>query len=496
MKRINEPMCVRRVSAQDSKLARTALAVAIGATVMGGADAQTSDNAIEVVEVYGERDALYKALRSGDLRRTADLAATPQTMTILTQSQIADSGKTDLKEILAAQAGITLGTGENGNAFGDRYIIRGHEARSDVFVDGVRDPGMTTRESFATEQIEITKGPSSTFAGRGSSGGAVNGISKQASLDYNFAIAEGGVGSDEYHRVTLDVNQPLSDTIAVRANLLHADEQVPNREPAAKRRVGGLVSGLWEATDQLGFVVDYYRLEADDVPDLGSYFDRTARRPVEGIPVYLQSSDFLDTEVDALTLKTSYAFDNAVQIQNTTRRGTTDNGYVTTGARGTTRHSTDPDAPGAPTFGLSTHQGWQDVDYFVNQLNVFWDTERGGIQHQFVFGTEYSDEHVQNGVFDILTSGERNCILPGRRSRPPSGGYCGSDATGNAVPDIGMLMGRTFTRGKPRFRFQGQDHLRLCHGHHDLQRRMDRFFRYALRPVRLRKCRELPRQRG
>ena len=188
------------------------------------------------------------------------------------------------KEILASQAGITLGTGEIGNAFGDRYIIRGHEARSDVFVDGVRDPGMTTRESFATEQIEITKGPSSTFAGRGSSGGAVNGISKQASLNYNFAIAEGGIGSDEYHRVTLDVNQPLSDTIAVRANLLHADEQVPNREPAAKRRVGGLVSGLWEATDQLGFVVDYYRLEADDVPDLGSYFDRTGAPSGEGHP--------------------------------------------------------------------------------------------------------------------------------------------------------------------------------------------------------------------
>ncbi|HAN68958.1 MAG TPA: hypothetical protein DCQ70_10750, partial [Halieaceae bacterium] len=68
-------------------------------------------------------------------------AGTPATLNILTQSQILDSGKTDLKEILSSQAGVTLGTGENGNAFGDRYIIRGHEARSDVFVDGLRDPG-------------------------------------------------------------------------------------------------------------------------------------------------------------------------------------------------------------------------------------------------------------------------------------------------------------------------------------------------------------------
>ena len=116
---------------------------------------------------YAEPGAPYKAKVSGDQRRVKALADTPATISVLTITQIKESGKSDLREVLAAQPGITLGTGENGNAFGDRYIIRGHEARSDVFVDGLRDPGMTTRESFATEQVEITKGPSSTFAGRG-----------------------------------------------------------------------------------------------------------------------------------------------------------------------------------------------------------------------------------------------------------------------------------------------------------------------------------------
>ncbi|MEQ8207616.1 MAG: hypothetical protein RIA65_15690, partial [Woeseia sp.] len=63
---------------------------------------------IEVIEVYGQSGVPYKALSSGDLRHTAELASTPQTITVLTQSQLRDSGKTDLKEILAAQAGITL----------------------------------------------------------------------------------------------------------------------------------------------------------------------------------------------------------------------------------------------------------------------------------------------------------------------------------------------------------------------------------------------------
>ncbi len=75
--------------------------------------------------------------------------------------------------------------------FGDRYIIRGQQAKSDTFVDGLRDPGMTIRESFAIEQLEITKGPSSSFAGRGSAGGAINAITKRATTDYSFIKGDG-----------------------------------------------------------------------------------------------------------------------------------------------------------------------------------------------------------------------------------------------------------------------------------------------------------------
>ena len=138
---------------------------------------QIEDNAADV-NPYTEKGAPYKARVSGDLRRVKPLSETPATITVLTETQLEEQGATNLRDILDNQPGVTVGTGENGNAFGDRYIIRGHEARSDVFVDGLRDPGMTSRETFAVEQIEITKGPSSSFAGRGSTGGAVNSITK------------------------------------------------------------------------------------------------------------------------------------------------------------------------------------------------------------------------------------------------------------------------------------------------------------------------------
>ena len=216
---LKEPAELRRPAA--SNLTSNAIALSISAVMLGGSasaqDTQDEEQVqLDTVQIqdrtidtnpYAEPGAPYKARISGDPRRLREIADTPATMSVLTQTQIEDSGKSDLREILAAQPGITLGTGEGGNAFGDRYIIRGHEARSDVFVDGLRDPGMTIRESFALEQVEITKGPSSTFAGRGSTGGAINGITKQASSEYDFIKFQGGPGTDEYYRVHLDVNK-------------------------------------------------------------------------------------------------------------------------------------------------------------------------------------------------------------------------------------------------------------------------------------------------
>ena len=414
-------------------------------------DTQCAVQAEEHIEVHGMRTSVYRFDKSGDPRRVADLVDTPTTITVLTQDQIQESGKTDLKDILAAQAGVTLGTGENGNAFGDRYIIRGHEARSDVFVDGMRDPGMTTRESFATERVEITKGPSATFAGRGSSGGAVNSITKQASTSYDFGRVDASFGTDDYSRLTLDYNLSVSEDAAVRINALHAEETKPGRDGIESDRKGFQLSGVYDVSDKLSFLADVYHLDANDIPDLGSYFDQSTRKPIEDIAVYAQDSDFLDSEVTTFTLRTNYEISENLRFYNATRFGETENGYITTGVRGTNRDATDPVAPGAYTLSLSTHQGWQEVEYFATQFNLFWDVKTGDIAHKFVFGLEYSDETVDNGVFNIGYENEANCLVGGRRG--VSASYCILDADGNEVSNISKLMGRTFERGNKDAQF-------------------------------------------
>src|SRR5690606_15557547 len=121
-----------------TNIARTSLALGISTALMLPMAAQAADNEIELNTLKVEDTAIdpnpnaeqgvpYKAKTSGDERHTRPLAELPQTIQVLTAEQIKDSGYTDLREILDTLPGITLGTGENGNAFGDRYIIRGQE---------------------------------------------------------------------------------------------------------------------------------------------------------------------------------------------------------------------------------------------------------------------------------------------------------------------------------------------------------------------------------
>ena len=394
-----------------------------------------------------EVGAPYKAKTSGDARHTRPLAETPQTIAVITKAAINDSGLSDLKQILGAQPGITLGTGENGNAFGDRYIIRGQEARSDVFVDGLRDPGMTTRESFAVEQLEISKGPNSSFAGRGTAGGAINAITKQATLDKDFTILSVGAGSDSQKRVTADINKGFGDHFALRANVLYGDEGVPDRAPADRGRKGVALSGLWERDRDLSVTLDYYGLRTKDrSPDLGYFLVGTVpnRLPAKDVPLYAQTGDFLQSDVDTLTARVNWTIAPSLRLTSLTRYGKSNNSYVTTGASSTTRYDGGTGLPYTTAVIDAGHTGWQDVDYFAHQSNLRWDKTLAGLKHEFIVGAEYTDHKVVSGNFAITNSGAFNCKSD--KGVGANNAYCFTNSSGVPVANLNTLAGRSATR--------------------------------------------------
>ena len=192
-----------------------------------------------------------------------------RSITVLTKDVLADQNSTTLKSAVLNTAGVTLGTGEGGNAFGDRFFIRGFDARNDIFLDGMRDAGVSVRENFFTEQVEILRGPGSSFAGRGTTGGAINIVTKAATTEKSFYNMDTTFGTDHTKRVVLDVNQVISPTLAIRAGGLFQDAGVAGRDYIKDDRDGGFVAAKWTPLDTVKLYANYIHTNLHGLPDFG-----------------------------------------------------------------------------------------------------------------------------------------------------------------------------------------------------------------------------------
>ncbi|MEP6839241.1 MAG: TonB-dependent receptor plug domain-containing protein, partial [Bradyrhizobium sp.] len=207
------------------------------------------------------------------------LLNTPKTITVLSKEVLADQNATTLKQAVLNTAGVTLGTGEGGNAFGDRFFIRGFDARNDIFLDGMRDAGVSVRENFFTEQVEILRGPGSSFAGRGTTGGAINIVTKEATTQKSFYNMDTTFGTDRTKRVVLDVNQVISPTLAIRAAGLFQDAGVAGRDYRKEDRDGGFITAKWTPTDTVKVYANYIHTNLHGLPDFGVPYYRPGTTP-------------------------------------------------------------------------------------------------------------------------------------------------------------------------------------------------------------------------
>lgn len=145
----------------------------------------------------------------------------PQSVTVINRAVLDAQGVASLSDALRNVPGITLGAAEGGQ-IGNNVNLRGFTARTDLYLDGARDRGQYYRDTFYLDTVEVLKGPSSMLFGRGSTGGVINQVSKVPSLrDHNEVT--GTIGTDDYYRTTADLNHKLSDTSAIRVNVMAQD---------------------------------------------------------------------------------------------------------------------------------------------------------------------------------------------------------------------------------------------------------------------------------
>ncbi|MGJ8634192.1 MAG: TonB-dependent receptor [Luteolibacter sp.] len=366
-------------------------------------DPENPDTLPELIVEAEDNKNLYKPEKLATGKYTVPLVDVPQTVNVIPQDVIREQGASNLREVLKNVPGISIQAGEGGVPPGDNLSIRGFSARTDLFVDGVRDFGGYTRDPFNTEQVEVIKGPSSSSAGRGSTGGSVNLSSKTPHLGNETNILL-GAGTDSYGRATFDINQeiPNIDNAAFRLNGLYHTQDIAGRDDVTQERWGIAPSISFGLGTDTRFTLSYFHLDQDNVPDYGIPFVGETQEEFTGLtagqpPVNdsnfygLLDRDFEKIQTDIFTATFEHDFSENLKLRNITRYGRNEADIFVTAPRFFNSGSI-PD--GAPTTAVNRtfRDRLQTDEIFSNQTELRYDFQTGTISHELIATLEASRE--------------------------------------------------------------------------------------------------------
>jgi catecholate siderophore receptor len=367
------------------------------------------DVALDTIHSQADVEAQksLKVDQSANSKFVAPLLDTPKSVSVISQQLIKDTQVTTLADALRTVPGITLGAGEGGNSTnGDRPIIRGYSAESSMYVDGVRNNTSQNRDMFAVEQVEVTKGSSSSMGGGGNVGGSINMVSKVAKKG---DALEGSVsaGTDNYQRISLDANKDFGNGIAARVAVMgHHNEKAGQNDGAEYKRAGIAPSISFGLDTDTRATLSYYYLKTDDTPDSGvPYWDKATGtatgKPLtakQGIYYGWLARDFQKQENQIGTLKLEHDLTNDITLSNTTTYSNSKNNYLWT-------------QPDDSQKNIATDQVWRrlnsrisDTDTFSNQLSLAGLFKTGAFTHRFNTGVEYSNQETDKDSYSVTDS--------------------------------------------------------------------------------------------
>lgn len=431
---VNSP----RLLASAIGVALTAGSAAHMAHAAEGTEKKAAGNAIslDATSITGEAQdqTSYQVEKASSQKYTAPLVNTPRSVTVVPQQVLKDTAATSLQDALRTVPGITFGAGEGGNPQGDRPFIRGFDAQGDTYLDGVRDTGGQSREIFDIESIEVSKGPNSSFGGRGSAGGSLNLVSKTPKQQ-DFLNGGFTYGSDQTRRYVLDVNRQFLDSAAFRLNLMSHEQNVAGRDAVNYDRWGVAPSLTFGLGTPTRVNLSYYHMESDDLPDSGipyGYSSATATahghdKPTDGGDSNnfygLKDRDFRKTRADISTISIEHDLNDNMTLKNTLRHGNTGQDYILT--------QPDDSKLNVNKFGTVWRRANSRVsttETTTNQTDLFGEFQALGFKHTYSTGLEFTGEETRVSSYTVSPNSNPTCT-PGKSA----GGSCTS--LSNPNPD-------------------------------------------------------------
>lgn len=384
----------------NKKTMTLALMMALPVLAVAAEEEKTADAAQTMTEVKVKSTRIqdtpnkgYQATKTRVGKTYQDPQDVPQAVTTLTRELLHDQQVGSLREALRNVVGLSVNAAEGGRA-GDNFNLRGFYTFGDIYLDNMRDTAQYNRETFNLEQVDVLRGSAAMLFGRGQAGGVINQVSKMAELrDKNTLTASGG--EYDYHQFTGDFNKQLTETAAIRVNVMDRAEETYRKNPTTGDRPSfdrkgiAISFGAGIGTEN-EFFLNHAYTQTRDVPDFGIRFD-TNKRPLSNSSngrsdrtFWGSNNNFDDSDTRITTGIFTHKFDDDTQLRTQLRHANYKRSYWAK-TPGTTL-PLDNDRLGGNVTRI--------MDYETLNLQSDFSTkfELAGMKHQLISGIEYLKE--------------------------------------------------------------------------------------------------------
>ena len=309
---------------------------------------------------------------------------------------IADQAMLGMADVTRNVPGVTMGQGE-GNR--DQLTMRGNNSTSTFFVDGMRDDVQYFRDLYNVERVEALKGPNALIFGRGTGGGVINRVSKEADWTPVRELTLQG-GSYDARRGSVDVGQVVSEDVAFRFNGMYENSD-RFRYDVNLERYGINPTMTFVVGERTRITANYehfsdYRTADRGVPSFEGGPVDTDIRLFFGDP----AQSWADASVNVGTAALEHELSSAVQLRTRLLFGDYNKMYqnVFPGAVDST----------GTTVELSGYNNRNDRDNLISQTDLIWRATTGKVNHTLLAGLELGRQVSHNlrntGYFDNVTT--------------------------------------------------------------------------------------------
>ena len=320
---------------------------------------------------------------SSATKTSTPLLDVPQSITVVTQDQMKDQMMTSIGDVVRYVPGVTSIQGENNR---DQLVIRGNSTSADFFLNGVRDDVQYYRDLYNLDRVEALKGPNAMIFGRGGAGGVINRVTKEAGAapvrEFSF---QGGSFSDK--RATVDLDQPLSDKVAVRINGMYENSDTFRNYVGLERYgVNPTLTFMPDKATKITVGYEYFNDARGSDRGIPSYLGKPIETGVGtfyGNPAY----NTVKAAVNIGTVNIEHQF-GRLNFRNRTSIGDYDRSYQNF-------------VPGAVTAdgtrdSLTTYNNATQRRNFFNQTDLTYSLQTGSIRHTLLGGIELGQQLTNN----------------------------------------------------------------------------------------------------